>query len=137
MYMYMISIILLLIIAIIICINCINLIYNRAEKMTDIDKKIHVKPNMSDLPQDYMESHERLSKNQDIDECDAIDKYNNIFFGFRDRTNNSSNQNDPVNNINITNKGNDYLIGSNISDIYDDLVNSYDYKDTKKNVKKC
>lgn len=62
------------------------------------------------------------------EEGDKIDKYRNDFFGFQTRINNSSHLNDPVDNINITGLENPDLVGKNISEIYDGLVNSNDYK---------
>lgn len=61
-------------------------------------------------------------------ERELNDHFNNNFFNFANRINHCSNLNDSVDNVNITNKGNDYEIGTKISAIYDDLVNSRDYK---------
>lgn len=87
-----------------------------------------VLPNTSSTSEDYIASHEHLPKNCEQSECEKIDAYNNRFFNFRTRINNNSHQNDSVDNINITNKAQDYYVGAKISDIYDDLVNSNDYK---------
>lgn len=87
-----------------------------------------IKPDMSNVQQKYMTYHEENATNCLVDECDRIDKFSNQFFSFRDRIHNNSHQDDPVDNINTTGNGRDYKIGSNISDVYDNLVNSYDYK---------
>lgn len=55
-------------------------------------------------------------------ERNRIDKYCNNFFAFNDRINNTSHLQDVVDNINITNKAQDFDIGMNISTIYDNLV---------------
>lgn len=61
-------------------------------------------------------------------ESDNVDKYRNEFFSFQTRINNTSHLNDPVDNINIVGLENPDMIGKNISEIYDELVNSNDYK---------
>jgi FtsZ-interacting cell division protein ZipA len=126
--------ILIIILAIILIILIIRYIKTNNHK-TESFKANQVEPNTSSIHQDDIAIHELYDRNCQLDECERIDKFNNQFFGFRDRTFNSSHQDDPVDNINITGKGQDYKIGSTIADVYDDLVNSYDYK-TRMN-KKC
>lgn len=85
-------------------------------------------PDSTSMEEEYSAQHETLTKNCKNSECRKIDKYRNQFFNFQTRINNNSHLNDSVDNINITNKGRDYDVGVNIADIYDDLVNTNDYK---------
>jgi hypothetical protein len=41
---------------------------------------------------------------------------------------NSSHLDDPVDNLNISDNGNDYMVGIPISKIYDNIVNTNKYK---------
>lgn len=88
-----------------------------------------VLPDGSTLIADNITSHERLTRNCADAECARIDNHRHKFFEFNDRINHNTHLNDPVDNINITNKAQDYMIGKTIANIYDDLVNSNEYKD--------
>lgn len=66
------------------------------------------------------------------EECERIDNYRHKFFEFNDRINHNTHLNDAVDNINITNKASDYMIGKTIAEIYDDLVNTNAYKTVEK-----
>ena len=102
------------------------------EAISDLPVEPHhinsVLPNESTLIADNITSHERLTRNCEDAECAKIDSYRKHFFQFNDRINNSSHLGDPVDNINITNKAQDYPIGKTIANIYDDLVNSNEFK---------
>lgn len=56
------------------------------------------------------------------------EEYQNAFFGFQNRLYCNSHLGDPVDNMNISGLTGCGQIGQNISDIYDDLVNSNEYK---------
>lgn len=71
----------------------------------------------------------------DKNERDRNEKFRNRFFDFRNKINNTSHLNDPVDNINMTNNAQTFANGESIGDIYDKLVNSYDYK--TKNLPDC
>lgn len=88
-----------------------------------------VLPHGSTLAADNITSYERLMKNCEDAECARIDNYRHKFFEFNDRINHNTHLHDSVDNINITNKAQDYMIGKTIANIYDDLVNSNEYKD--------
>lgn len=65
---------------------------------------------------------------EDDYEQDEIDKYNNTFFSFGTRINNSSHLMDPVDNVNLINRSGKGLKGKSISAIYDKLTNAREYK---------
>lgn len=52
------------------------------------------------------------------------DDYRKRFFEFSDRINNTTHLGDPVDNINITDKSRNYVLGGTIANIYDDLVDA-------------
>ena len=81
-----------------------------------------VVPNGSVVPIDNIMSYEQYDKNCEDAECERIDNYRHKFFEFNDRINQTTHLGDPVDAINITNKAQDYNIGTSIADIYDDLV---------------
>jgi len=56
------------------------------------------------------------------------DMYRNNFFSFQNRINNTSHLGDPVDNMNINGLSGKQVIGKDIAEIYDELVNSNDYK---------
>lgn len=56
------------------------------------------------------------------------DKFRNRFFAFRNKINNTTHLNDPVDNMGMTNNAQMFENGDTIGNIYDKLVNSYDYK---------
>lgn len=56
------------------------------------------------------------------------EEYQNAFFGFQNRLYCNSHLGDPVDNMNISGLTGCGQIGQNISDIYDNLVNSDEYK---------
>jgi alpha-glucuronidase len=85
-------------------------------------------PDGNQFTENNIVSHGRLPGNCERDECDRIDNYRRNFFGFNDRINHNTHLDDPVDMINISNKGEDYFIGQKISDIYDDLTKN-NYKD--------
>lgn len=62
------------------------------------------------------------------DEPSRIDRYRNNFFAFNDRIYNSSHLDDPVDNLNISDNGNDFPVGMPVSEVYDILVNTGGYK---------
>lgn len=79
---------------------------------------------------DNMDFHENIPQTCEDAECSRIDKYRNNFFDFQNRLNHNSHLNDSVDNINITNKAQDYMLGQDVSIIYDSIVNTNDYKPT-------
>jgi len=85
-------------------------------------------PDSSMFKANNIAEHERYYHTCDDDECARIDNHRHKFFEFNDRINHNSHLGDSVDNINITNKACDYDIGMNISDVYDDLVNTNEYK---------
>jgi len=98
-------------------------------KLPTLKKDIYnVVPNGSVFLPDNIAFHEQITQNCKDSECDRIDNYRHKFFEFNDRINQTTHLIDPVDNINATNKAQDYLLGGKISDIYDDLVNSNKYK---------
>lgn len=127
-----------MIIKIILCLIILVLLYKyinlkpkeqRNEHFTFINDNINdVMPLSSTMKIGNMTEFETNIKNKDDYECARTDNYRHKFFEFNDRINNNSHQNDSVDNINITNKANDYGVGLNISEIYDDLVNTNEYK---------
>jgi len=87
-----------------------------------------VVPDGSVVVNDNIMSYEQYDIPQTADECNEIDKHRVNFFAFNDRINNTSHLNDSVDNINITNKAQNYNLGVSVANIYDDLVNSNQYK---------
>lgn len=87
-----------------------------------------VVPDGSVIPIDNIMSFEQTTIPQNDKECDEINNYRVNFFAFNDRINNTSHLDDAVDNINITNKAQNYKLGVSIANIYDDLVNSNKYK---------
>jgi uncharacterized protein with von Willebrand factor type A (vWA) domain len=73
-------------------------------------------------------SYELYDQPQTEEEINEIDNFRVNFFAFNDHINNTTHLLDAVDNINITNKAQNYNVGTNISQIYDDLVNSNQYK---------
>lgn len=61
-------------------------------------------------------------------EQQKIENYMNNFMEFNNRINHMSNVRDPVDNMNTSNNAQDYPLGTQISTIYDTLVNSNEYK---------
>lgn len=98
----------------------------RMKKQENFDINM-VEPNDSDIKDDNIASFEKTREQCEDEECERIDKYRNNFFDFRNRLYNNSHQDDPVDNINISDKAQNYKLGTNISDIYDDLVNTKRY----------
>lgn len=71
------------------------------------------------------------NRNMSIDNDDVsarIDNYRHKFFEFHDRINHNTHLDDPVDMINMMDKGQSYELGTHISNIYDDLTNKNNYK---------
>jgi hypothetical protein len=64
---------------------------------------------------------------QDDIEREKIEHFNNNYFNFQNRVYHNTHLTDSVDNLNVSNNGNDY-VGNKISSIYDNIVNSKDYK---------
>ena len=89
-------------------------------KINDIDSKINKKLTK-------INNSESVINNTDseLSETKIIENFNEDFFNFGNRINNSStNTDDPVERINRNRFKFDKNIGSNISDIYDGLTNN-------------
>lgn len=93
-----------------------------------IKQPSEILPDSSVFVPDNIMSFEKNDNSCQSEECERIDNYRNKFFAFQDRLNGNSHLNDSVDNINITNKAQNYNIGTSVADIFDDLVNSNQYK---------
>jgi hypothetical protein len=93
--------------------------YVNNDEVEENGRKIYDTSNVHELDE---------GNNPELGEIDRNNKFNNRFFDFQNIINNNSHLNDPVDNMIITNMSKNYDSGCKISDIYDDLTNSYDYK---------
>lgn len=76
----------------------------------------------------FMIDLEEVSKFDDNTQNNIIDNFNDDFFNFRSRLYNDSSYSDPVQKINSMEQGKLYKIGTKISDIYDDIAGTGDYR---------
>lgn len=91
---------------------------NKPEKF-EINYDVHQDTNIHKLD---------LQTSQTDLERDMIGDFNNNFFNFQNHIWHNSHLTDSVDNMNATNNANNYDIGNTIAAVYDDVVNSRNYK---------